>query len=500
MSSQIPIVFADYLGTNNNYEKFKIFHNQVINMPRDNFSYINPGAIQSLCAYFLLIENEYDNVNGMTYPQIRDLIKSKIANNIFPQKYRNERLEKKFFQINDPEGDIARLWRHPAEMAFFLGILKSHKNNKKIIDYKLCKNLYNNECLFMDIMQNYWFYLNINNNEDISSKEGIRLNDNADYRITYGILTYLKSIDRAATKFELSILLGRIDNLQTEKEILDRALIVGKELPTEQNDQIFYFFKKMQWVNNDNTIIKYKSSQQPYFKFNTYFLYLQAFKLININEIDQKITLTPKSIEMLSDNEIPLELQDLDNLISKIDDDKSTEAELMNEIILQRTPQISKAIQENTILIEKLNRRAIRNTQYDCNNKRKRNKFITELAKIKANYTCEATGRKTFRMPNGQYYVEAHHIIEFSKENGPDITENILILGPEKHMLLHHACQEEKEDLYNHLKTNGKINIERFKRMHTIYNCLTAEHVEALANKKLISSIDKVELLKLIAS
>lgn len=193
-------------------------------------------------------------------------------------------------------------------------------------------------------------------------------------------------------------------------------------------------------------------------------------------------------------------MQDLDNLISKIDNDNSAEAELMNEIILQRTPQISKAIQEDGVLVEKLNKRAIRNTQYDNEGKRKRNKFIIKLAKIKANYTCEATGRKTFKMPNGQYYVEAHHIIEFSRENGPDITENILVLGPEKHMLLHHACQEEKEDLFNHLKTNGKINIERFRKMHTVYNCLTREHIEILADKKLISSIDKEELLELIAS
>lgn len=500
MTSQIPIIYANYTGIENNYENFKTFHNQVINMPRDNFSYINPQAVQSLCAYFLLIENEYDNINGMEYPQIRNLIKEKLCKKIYPKKYRNERLEEKFFQKLDPPGDIARLWRHPAEMAFFLGLLKLKGGNKKIIDFKLCKNLYDNEPLFIDVMQNYWFYLNINNNEDINSKEGINLQDNADYRITYGILKYLKLIDRPATKFELAILLGRIDEVQTEKDILQRALIIGKELPLEQNEQIPYFFKKMNWVNEDGTIISYKKSQQPYFKFNTYFLYLNAFHLIDINEVNQKITLTTKALDLLSEEDIPLELQDLDNLISKIDNDNSAEAELMNEIILQRTPQISKAIQEDGVLVEKLNKRAIRNTQYDNEGKRKRNKFIIELAKIKANYTCEATGRKTFKMPNGQYYVEAHHIIEFSRENGPDITENILVLGPEKHMLLHHACQEEKEDLFNHLKTNGKINIERFRKMHTVYNCLTREHIEILADKKLISSIDKEELLELIAS
>ena len=35
--------------------------------------------------------------------------------------------------------------------------------------------------------------------------------------------------------------------------------------------------------------------------------------------------------------------------------------------------------------------------------------------------------------------------------------------------------------------------------MHTVYKCLTREHIEVLADKKLISSIDKEELLQLIS-
>ena len=226
---------------------------------------------------------------------------------------------------------------------------------------------------------------------------------------------------------------------------------------------------------------------------------MENFQLLVLNKVNNTITLSEYSKKLLAD-EIPIELLDLEALLYKIDDDKENEAELMNIIINKRTSQISKAIIENDILVEKINKRSIRNVEYDIRGKRKRNKLIVELAKIKAGFTCEATGRKTFKMPNGQYYVEAHHLIEFSKENGPDITENLIVLGPEKHMLLHHACQEEKDDLYNHLKTTGIISIERFRKMHNIYKCLNLKHIEILFNKKLISSIQKEELSNMILS
>ena len=56
------------------------------------------------------------------------------------------------------------------------------------------------------------------------------------------------------------------------------------------------------------------------------------------------------------------------------------------------------------------------------------------------------------------------------------------------------------EDLFIHLKTNGVINFDRFKRMHTIYHCLTDKHVEILFNKKLIFSIQRSTLLEMLTS
>ena len=499
MSSQITDFYKDYLSTIANFTQF---HNEVINMPRDSFSSATYYKIRSLASYLLLTEDVFDISNGHNYKEIMSFIISKVAVGKLPL-YPNQEFEQRYFRTKfnlDTLYEIeGRMFRHLMGIMEFFGIIHSLRRQKKTIDFDTCKEIaYADNSLLMSILRNNWLGNNINSNDYILNLKGIDISRNANYRPSYSILKYIKTINRPATLFEISILLGRIDSLQTEKEILDRAILISSELPRTQDEQIEYFFKKMHWITSNGDPFQYANSQQPYFKFKSFILYMKDFGLVNFNEIDNTITLTEYSNNLLEES-IPIELLDLEKLLYMIDDDNEAEATLQNLVINKRTPQIIKAIQEDNILVEKINKRAIRNVEYDNNGKRKRNKFIVELAKAKANYTCEATGRHTFKMPNGQYYVEAHHIIEFSKENGPDITENLLILGPEKHKLLHHACQEEKEDLFNHLKTNGKISFERFKKMHTVYKCLTREHIEVLADKKLISSIDKEELLQLIS-
>ena len=73
------------------------------------------------------------------------------------------------------------------------------------------------------------------------------------------------------------------------------------------------------------------------------------------------------------------------------------------------------------------------------------------------------------------------------------------MLGPEAHMLIHHACKDEVDDAFMQLRVNGAMDVSRFKEMATVYNCLTAEHIEALNNKKAITYTEKAELLSLIS-
>ena len=121
-----------------------------------------------------------------------------------------------------------------------------------------------------------------------------------------------------------------------------------------------------------------------------------------------------------------------------------------------------------------------------------------ELAKIKANYMDEVSAKPTFEGKNGLNYVEAHHIIEFKGENGPDITDNLICLGPENHMRIHRGSEATVADFYNTCKTRGVINFERFKNICIKYRCLTLEHVKTLLAKDLISKVDAEELTELI--
>ena len=162
-----------------------------------------------------------------------------------------------------------------------------------------------------------------------------------------------------------------------------------------------------------------------------------------------------------------------------------------------RTPVITKAIQDDGELLIKFNKRNIRNPIIR-KSKRQRSKLIAELAKIKANYTDEVTGGITFKDKYGNNYVEAHHIIEFNGDNGPDITDNLICLGPLNHMSIHRGSEQVVSDFFNSCKTRGVITFERFKNICIRYRCLTKEHVKVLLDKNLISNFDATELLTLI--
>ena len=98
-------------------------------------------------------------------------------------------------------------------------------------------------------------------------------------------------------------------------------------------------------------------------------------------------------------------------------------------------------------------------------------------------------------MPDGKYYCEAHHILRFSDENGPDITNNLIVLGPEAHMLIHHAVTDAVTDAYMTLRLNNVITYERFEEMVKVYHCLDDNQINLLYNKKIITAQERDNLL-----
>lgn len=490
--------FQDYM---NDLEKFKQFHNEVINMPRDEFSSTGLRKIRTLAGYLLLTEGKIEPI-GVTYKETMECIKNELETGNYPS-IRDTDLENRYFTFNDIDGQYesqGRMFRHLMSLCAFFGFVKSISKNKKVFIYDKCREYYlSDDTLLMPISRNNIIMLNANSNDFIKSLKGIKIDDNTDYRPTYAILRYIKEIDRPTTKFELSVLLGRIDNVKNENDIIKRALVFGAIFPQTQEQQIPFFFSNMGWKNDDGTLFEYARSQEPYFKFNSYLLLLEAFELIKFNDITKTYTLTDYANGLLEDD-VSYLIADLEALIALADDYSSDNGSLNDLIIHQRNPELLRIAKEDDTFIIKMNLRSINNPRYDRNGKKLRNRLIAELAKIQAEYKCQYAQRHIFKTPTGKYYCEAHHIIEFSTEDGPDITNNLVVLGPEAHMTIHHACQEESDNIFYQLKVNGVLNVERFKEMITIYHCLTENQIIILHNRKVITALEKQELLDLLAS
>lgn len=502
MANIIKTSFSSYYGTKNNFEKF---HNNVINMPRANFSELGDTIklLRSLASYILLIDRDILE-KPINYKEIYKLLFNNYKLGIVPKENRNVEFENRYLArtetfefLYSDEGKNGRLFRHYMEYFAFFGLFKNSENRqKKIIDIdSLLELVLSSDDIIFDVFRNKIINLNIKDNDYVKNMNGITVKTDADYRPAKAIISYCKEMNRSVTAFEISILLGRIDDLQIEKDIIHRAISIGKTLPLTAEDQKKYIFGCMGWKNN-GMLFDYGPSQNPDFKFKVFLLFMKVFGLIEYEESTNLICLTEYSKELFNEN-IDFELLDLEKLLVKIDDDTEDANALADIIIRKRTIAITNAIVSDGELVEKLNKRNLRNPLIK-NGKRIRNKLIAEVAKIKANYLDELTLRETFEGKNGHNYIEAHHIIEFSGENGPDITDNLICLGPQNHSLIHHGSSSAVEDFYKTCQTRGVITFDRFKTICTKYRCLTKSHVKILLSKKIISKIDADELLTLI--
>lgn len=390
------------------------------------------------------------------------------------------------------------MFRHLMALGAFFGLIYSKSKRKKCINYDTCREYYlSDDAVLVPVARNNIMGLNIKDNDFIRSVSGIVIDHTADYRPTYAILRYVQQLQRPATKFELAVLLGRIDEVKREEDILRRAQDFAAVLPRTAQEQVSFFFEGMRWVYPGGQHFSYASSQQPWFKFNSYLLYLEAFELLKFDSVAGGYTLTEYAQRLLTD-EVPYQIADLDMLLQLVDDYSSSPRELNDLILYQRNPELLRLAKSDRTFIQKINMRSLHNPQYDSSGKRRRSRLIAELAKILADYKCQYEDRHIFRMENGKYYCEAHHIIGFSAEDGPDIVNNLVVLGPEAHMMLHHGCRDVREDVYLQLGRNGVLHMERFREMITVYHCLTQAQIEALYSKRVITARERQELLDLL--
>lgn len=487
---KIADIFRNYIEDK---EKFEQFHNDVINMPRDTFSKVKILQIRSIAAYLLVIKDLLNNEEGNNYKQILQFMIQRKRERVFPkEEFRNKKFESDYLltdtTIDDAYQKMGRMFRHYMELCEFFGIISSKSRGKKIILEHKCKELLlANES---DLFALFRIYL-INNN--IYTNTYIRymfdVPNTATYNPTIAIIQYIKEMNRPCTTFEIATLLGRVDNLYDNESVLKRALIVGEQLPPKLDDQIDFLFREMKWVDSNNNIFSYRNSQEPHFKFNVYIVCMEQLGLLKRD--NYSLMLTDYS-ENLLETAIPIQLLDLNifaQTIASRTESISGNNDALLKSLFKNNNKFANEIRTNPNFIIELNHYSLNNPFYNRRtHKRIRNYMVNEAAKILAGYKDESTGAIVFLDKDGYPYCEAHHVLEFSRENGPDITDNLVVLDANNHACIHKGNETHVQTLYGLLKSRGVLNIQRFEHMIVEYNCLTKVHIRILLEKKIINN------------
>ena len=495
-------MFENYKGS---YEGFESFNTKVLNMPRHGFESMKISFVKALAEILDMIyinDNEEIMVKEL-YFLIHNCLKERETFRIpsyITQLFDFDLITEE--QINSYYEIQGRKFRHLAEIMKLWGLIDNAENSQKItINKDVCKEFFKIDEKTKQILRTKLLAMDIEDNSLIQSlkniKEITREGKIFSYKPAINILRYMKEIDRAVSKFELCNLLAVIlPECDSSEMLYKNAIDIGKMLPANVTSHEKFFFDYMNWKYEDGQYFRYSSSQEPHFKFNSFLLFLEDLELIKRLE-NEAFVLTTYSEELLKED-IPAEVVELERYINIAEKDY-TDRELVDLIIHNIKPSLLKYASQNESFIHAMNMRALKNPKYDGKGKKVRNRLIAELAKVKAEYTCQISNKDTFKDKKGNNYVESHHIIEFNSEDGPDIVENLLVISPLYHSLLHHGSSEAIHDLYDHIRKNNIITIDTFKEMADNYGCIEEKHIRYLLQKRLISKIEYDELLEYIA-
>lgn len=102
---------------------------------------------------------------------------------------------------------------------------------------------------------------------------------------------------------------------------------------------------------------------------------------------------------------------------------------------------------------------------------------------------CDACNEKTFTT-KGQYaYLEFHHMIPFSTDNGPDHYLNLVGICPTCHRKFHHAMKDTRKTLYESLSVNNNLKKTLDFRINKLYEERVLEplNIEFLRKENIIS-------------
>lgn len=484
----------------NSYENFVKFCNMVLNIPRPQFSNVDVEFLKSLAKILLKVKyNSYTisivdlycliselYINGTTLPSfLLCLFNKQNINKIQAKRYYNNK--------------AGRYFRQYAEVMEMWGLLEKEAEKIKI-NYSVCEEFMTlkideteslrSKMMSMDIMDNSCFMSMWNIKNKITEKTIFS------YKPAVYILQYIKYINRPVSKFELANLLGVITyESYSANEVFDNAIYIGKQMPNNLSEHQEWFFEYMGWKNQDGKCFEYKKSQAPHFKFNLFLVFMNNFQLIDI--VGEKVTLTNYAQKILSET-IPPEIVELESYINIALNNYDSDKKLADLILHNIKPSLLYYAAQDKNFIYAMNVRSLKKPIFDKKGKKIRNRLIAELSKIRANYTCQIGGIPPFKDEHGNNYVESHHIIEFNGEDGPDIIDNLLVINPYYHSLIHHAGKKALDDFYNTLRKNNTVSLDTFKKMNDDYHCLEEKHIRALFEKHLITELEYNQLVAYI--
>ena len=95
----------------------------------------------------------------------------------------------------------------------------------------------------------------------------------------------------------------------------------------------------------------------------------------------------------------------------------------------------------------------------------RRDPVMSAMALGNAKYKCELDGgHRTFDLPNGNYFMEAHHLVPMSLQQKfeycLDVPENIISLCPNCHRAFHHAVVGERKEMAREFYKKRKKALE----------------------------------------
>ncbi|MCC3146052.1 hypothetical protein LJ207_12090 [Halanaerobium sp. Z-7514] len=483
----------------NSKEGFKKFHKLAINMPRESFEDSNYTMVSQLAELLLEINDRLNQIEGkITYVDIYALFNTTIFKNkdnfnlIAKKEFFNDSLNYEESKVNYRNTNDGRLFRHIMELCKFFSLL-NHDNKvqtstcEEYLNIKSKGNFIRNKLISINIFKNP-HCKNVRSVNKTMKK--INKNNNM-YYPAKSILQYLDFLERKASIFEISYLFGIIEpNCTTNNEFLERAKQLQYVFTNETFNHKIDFFNYMGWKDSNNIEYKIKASQNIDFKFKAFILYMDDINLINLNK-NNEITLTDYSKEILLDS-LPPEVYNLENYLNELE---SYKPEAFLEKVIKNNDTILKEnLYQNDKFLELFSKKNYKKQD------RKRSQLLVYLAKLANEFKCEVDNSLTFIDKNGDNYVEAHHILEFNRDKGPDVIENLIILNPYHHSLIHHGHHSEVEDFYRKLTRDKTITLERFKEMHDKYGCLREEHADILREKGILLRKEKEDLKKYIKS